>query len=59
MTHTLHNTNPSVISQEDFTQLVQERLRQAVCLALIDILEEEMIAFIGATPENDSHQQRD
>lgn len=50
MTRTVHNSDPSLGSQEVFTQLVQERLRQAVRLALIDILEEDVTAFMGAAP---------
>jgi len=46
-------------SQEDFTQLVQERLRQAVRAALIDILEEEVTAFIGAKPSERNAERHD
>lgn len=48
-----HPSNESEVlsgSQEVFQQFVQERLRQAVRVALISILEEEVTAFIGAAP---------
>lgn len=35
-------------SQESFEQLVRERLRQAVRVALMRVLEEEVTAIIGA-----------
>jgi putative transposase len=59
MTHTVDNTDLSIRSQEDFTRLVQERLREAVRLALIDILEEEVTAFIGAKPYERSVERQD
>ena len=37
-------------SQEAFEKLLQERLREAVRIALISVLEEEVAAFIGALP---------
>ncbi len=37
-------------SQEVFEQMVKERLRQAVRIALMSILEEEVTAFIEAKP---------
>ncbi len=37
-------------SQESFEQMLHERLRQAVRVALISVLEEEVTAFIGALP---------
>ena len=59
MTHTVDTTDLSIRSQEDFTRLVQERLREAVRLALIDILEEEVTAFIGAKPYERSVERQD
>jgi len=38
---------------------VKERLRQAVRVALISVLEEEVTAFIGAQPYERSQQRRD
>jgi transposase-like protein len=40
---------------EVFEQLVQQRLRQAIRLALINVLEEEVSAFIGASPYQRTH----
>jgi len=37
-------------SQASFEQLVKEQLRQAVRVALISVLEEEVTALIGAEP---------
>ena len=39
--------------------MLQERLRQAVRIALISVLEEEVTAFIGALPYERNEQRRD
>jgi putative transposase len=59
MAHQSNNSEMLSTSQEVFQQFVQERLRQAVRLALISILEEEVTAFIGAEPYERSEQRRD
>ena len=59
MAHTQNNIEALVGSQAAFEQLVQERLRQAVRVALISVLEEEVSAFIGALPYECSQQRRD
>src|SRR5207247_861402 len=59
MTHTENNSEALEGSQEAFKQLVQERLRQAVRVALITVLEEEVAAFIGAQPYERNQQRRD
>ncbi len=46
-------------SQEVFEQMLQDRLRQAVRVALITVLEEEVTAFIGALPYERNEQRRD
>jgi putative transposase len=46
-------------SQEAFEQMLQDRLRQAVRVALITVLEEEVTAFIGALPYERNEQRRD
>ncbi len=46
-------------SQESFEKMLQERLRQAVRVALISVLEEEVTAFIGALPYERNEQRRD
>jgi putative transposase len=48
-----------VRSQETFEQMVNERLRQAVRVALISVLEEEVTAFIGARPNARNEQRPD
>lgn len=48
-----HKCNDSEIvsrSQDAFQQVVRERMRQAVRLALIELLEEEVTALVGAKP---------
>src|SRR5579875_3558264 len=46
-------------SQEAFEAMVRERLRPAVRVALISVLEEEVTAFIGAAPYERNEQRRD
>jgi len=59
MAHAPNNSEPPMGSQEVFEQMVKERLRQAVRVALIDILEEEVSALIGARPYERSQARRD
>ena len=59
MAHTENNIEALVGSQEAFEQLVKERLRQAVRVALINVLEEEVTAFIGVQPYERSELRRD
>jgi putative transposase len=59
MARTDNNIQALVGSQEVFEQFVQERLRQAVRAALISVLEEEVTAFIGASPYERTEQRRD
>ena len=59
MTHTEKNIEALIGSQEIFEQFVQERLQQAVRVALISVLEEEVTAFIGASPYERNEQRRD
>jgi len=47
------------LSQEEFETLLQERLREAVRLALVTILEAEVAAFIGALPYERTPVRRD
>src|SRR5690348_3733929 len=46
-------------SQETFEQLVRERLRQAVRLTLMSVLEEEVTAIIGAERYERAPSRRD
>jgi putative transposase len=48
MTPTNDNTQSDQLSQADFQTLLREKMRQAVRLTLITILEEEVEAFVGA-----------
>jgi putative transposase len=59
MTHTEHDIEDVLASQEGFERMVKERLRQAVRVALITVLEEEVTAFIGARPYERSKERRD
>ncbi len=59
MTHTPNNSENVLISQEGFEQMLKQRLREAVRLALMTILEEEVTAFIGAEPYERKPECRD
>ncbi len=59
MTHTDNHSEDVFRSQEGFEQMVKERLRQAVRIALISVLEEEVTAFIGAKPYERREERRD
>ena len=59
MAHTDKTIEALVGSQEAFEKMLQERLRQAVRVALISVLEEEVTAFIGALPYERKEQRRD
>src|SRR5215469_858857 len=59
MAHTQNNIEPVMGSQEEFEQMLHERLWQAVRVALISVLEEEVTAFIGALPYERTEQRRD
>src|SRR5436309_1854542 len=59
MAHTENTIEDVVRSQEAFERLVNERLRQAVRIALMSVLEEEVTAFIGARPYERNEQRRD
>ena len=59
MTHTDNHSQDEIRSQEAFEQMMQERMRYAVRVALISILEEEVTAFIGAKPYERNAKRRD
>ncbi len=59
MAHTEQHIEAEIGSQEAFEQMVKERLRYAVRVALISVLEEEVAAFIGAQPYERTQQRRD
>lgn len=50
MTATTHDTQSSPLDQAEFQALLHEKLRQAIRLTLVTILDEEVEAFIGAGP---------
>jgi putative transposase len=50
MALTKDDTQQEQLSQATFQELLQEKLRGAIRIALITILEEEVAAFIGAEP---------
>jgi len=53
------DTAPTPLSQDEFEALLQEQIRQAVRLALVEILEAEVDAFIGALPYERTPSRRD
>jgi len=59
MAHTHNDNETGIGSQETFEQMLHERLRQAVRVVLISVLEEEVTAFIGALPYERNEQRRD
>src|SRR5512142_624552 len=59
MVHAENDIETAIGSQEVFEKMLQERLRQAVRVALISVLEEEVTAFIGALPYERKEQRRD
>jgi transposase-like protein len=59
MAHTANDTEIVKARQDTFQNAVRERLREAVRAALISVLEEEVTAFIGATPYERSEERRD
>jgi len=59
MAHTEKHIEAGMGSQETFEQLVKDRLRYAVRVALISVLEEEVTAVIGAQPYERTQERRD
>ena len=59
MAHTHNDSETAIGSQEAFEKMLHERLQQAVRVALISVLEEEVTAFIGASPYERTQQRRD
>lgn len=60
MTLTPHDSESCLENQDGwFQQMLQDRLRQAVRLALMTVLEEEVTAVVGALPYERSEQRRD
>jgi transposase-like protein len=59
MAHTQQHIEVGMGSQETFEQMVKDRLRYAVRVALISVLEEEVTACIGAQPNARTQERRD
>ena len=59
MTPTLDDTQAGQPSQADFRAILHEKLRRAVQVTLVAILEEEVTAFVGAAPYQRTDQRRD
>jgi len=59
MAHTEKHIEAGMGSQETFEQMVKDRLRHAVRVALISVLEEEVTAFIGAQPNARTQERCD
>ncbi len=59
MAHPKQHIEAGMGSQETFEQMVKDRLRHAVRIALISVLEEEVTAFIGAQPYERNQERRD
>jgi transposase-like protein len=59
MTPTTHNIQSMPFSQAEFQAALHEKVRQAVRLTLITILDEEVEAFIGAGPYQRTPRRRD
>jgi transposase-like protein len=59
MTLTKDHTQSKELSQADFQELLQEKMRQAVRMTLITILEEEVQAFVGAGRYERTAKRRD
>jgi len=59
MAHTEKHIEAGTGSQEDFEQMVKDRLRYTVRVALISVLEEEITACIGAQPYERTQERRD
>ncbi len=61
MAYTQNDSETVIGSQEAFEKMLHERLREAVRIVLISVLEEEVTAFIGALPYERNaqrHEQR-
>ena len=59
MTPTADDSQVGQLSQVEFQELLHEKLRQAVQVTLVALLEEEVTAFVGAAPYQRTAQRRD
>lgn len=59
MTPTTENIPPTELSQADFHELLRAKLRDAVRLTLMTVLQEEVDATVGARPYQRSASRRD
>jgi len=59
MTPKREHSEVASLSQTDFHELLQAKLREAVHYVLVTVLEEEVEGFVGASRYQRSHQRRD
>jgi transposase-like protein len=59
MTHSDHDTQELSQSQESFEAMLKKTLQEAVRTALVNVLEEEVESFIGATRYQRNERRRD
>jgi transposase-like protein len=59
MTPTTENTQPAALRQDEFQELLREKMRAAIWLTLATTLEAEVSAFVGAPPYERRPNRRD
>lgn len=53
------DTRPTAMSQDEFTQMLTTQMKEAVRLAIVTVLEEEITALVGALPHERSLARTD
>src|SRR5215218_9471061 len=53
------DTRPTAMSQDEFTQMLTTQMKEAVRLAIVTVLEEEITALVGALPHERSLTRTD
>lgn len=53
------DTRPTAMSQDEFTSMLTTQMKEAVRLAIVTVLEEEITALIGALPHERSLTRTD
>jgi transposase-like protein len=59
MTLSTQDTQPERPSQAEFQALLHEKMRSAIRVMLVSLLEEEVTAFVGATPYQRTSTRQD
>jgi putative transposase len=59
MTHAANNSKRLIAHQDTFQHMVWERLKEVVRAALISVLEDEVLAFMGAASYECNQERRD